>query len=60
MYRKEINNVLWSYGKKDGYYTINPEVGDNWELVDKLVAEAVKNIKSEKKAAAAAKRAARE
>ena len=60
LYRKEISKVLESYGKKDGYNTKYPEVGDNWELVDKLVSEAVANIKAEKKAAAAAKRAARE
>ena len=60
LYRKEISKVLEPYGKKDGYNTKYPEVGDNWELVDKLVAEAVANIKAEKKAAAAAKRAARE
>ena len=60
MYRKEINKVLESYGKKDGYYTINPEVGDNWEYIDSIVAEVVKNIKAKKKAAAAAKREARE
>ena len=60
MYRKEINKVLESYGKKDGYYTINPEAGDNWEYIDNIVAEVVKNIKAKKKAAAAAKRAARE
>ena len=60
LYRKEISKVLEPYGKKDGYKTKYPEVGDNWELVDKLVAEAVANIKAEKKAAAAAKRAARE
>ena len=60
MYRKEINNVLESYGKKDGYYTKYPEVGDNWEYIDNIVAEVVKNIKAKKKAAAAAKRAARE
>ena len=60
MYRKEINNVLESYGKKDGRYTKYLEVGDNWEYIDNLVAEVVKNIKAKKKAAAAAKRAARE
>ena len=60
MYRKEINNVLWYYGKKDGHYTKYPEIGDNWEYIDNLVAEVVKNIKAKKKAAAAAKRAARE
>lgn len=60
LYRKEISKVLEPYGKKDGYNTKYPEVGDNWELVDKLIAEAVANIKAEKKAAAAAKRAARE
>ena len=39
----------------------NPEVGDNWEYIDNIVAEVVKNIKAKKKAAAAAaKRAARE
>lgn len=60
MYRKEINKVLEYYGKKDGYYTKYPEVGDNWEYIDNIVAEVVKNIKAKKKAAAAAKRAARE
>lgn len=60
LYRKEIHKVLEPYGKKDGYRTEYPEVGDNWELVDKLIAEAVANIKAEKKAAAAAKKAARE
>lgn len=60
LYRREINKVLEPYGKKVDYRTEYPEVGDNWELVDKLVAEAVENIKAEKKAAAAAKRAARE
>ena len=60
LYRREIEKVLEPYGKKDGYSTKYPEVGENWELVDKLVAEAVDNIKAEKKAAAAAKRAARE
>ena len=42
------------------YYTINSEAGDNWEYIDNIVAEVVKNIKAKKKAAAAAKRAARE
>lgn len=60
LYRREIYKVLEPYGKKVDYRTEYPEVGDNWELVDKLVAEAVENIKAEKKAAAAAKRAARE
>ena len=60
LYRREIYKVLEPYGKKVDYHTEYPEVGDNWELVDKLVAEAVENIKAEKKAAAAAKRAARE
>lgn len=50
LYRREINKVLEPYGKE------YPEVGDNWELVDKLIAEAVANIKAEKKAAAAAKK----
>ena len=59
-YRKEINNVLEYYGKKDGHYTKYSEVGDNWEYIDNIVAEVVKNIKAKKKAAAAAKRAARE
>ncbi|MBQ2396726.1 MAG: hypothetical protein II304_06720 [Bacteroidales bacterium] len=54
LYRREINKVLEPYGKE------YPEVDGNWELVDKLVAEAVANIKAEKKAAAAAKKAARE
>lgn len=53
LYRKEIYKVLEPYGKE------YPEVGGNWELVDKLIAEAVANIKAEKKAAAAAKKAAR-
>ena len=60
LYRREIEKVLEPYGKKEGYSTKYPEVGDNWELVDKLITEAVANIKAEKKAAAAAKRAARE
>lgn len=60
LYRREIEKVLEPYGKKEGYSTKYPEVGDNWELVDKLIAEAVANIKAKKKAAAAAKRAARE
>lgn len=54
LYRREINKVLEPYGKE------YPEVDGNWELVDKLVAEAVANIKAEKKAAAVAKKAARE
>lgn len=58
MYRKEIDNVLKSYGKKDGRYTKYPEVGDNWRYIGNIVAEVVKNIKAKKKAAAAAKRAA--
>ena len=41
-------------------YTINPEIGDNWEYIDNIVAEVVKNIKAKKKAAAAAKRATHE
>ena len=60
LYRREIAKVLEPYGKKEGYRTEYPKVDGNWELVDKLVAEAVENIKAEKKAAAAAKRAARE
>lgn len=60
LYRREIYKVLEPYGKKDGYSTEYPEVDGNWELVDKLIAEAVANIKAEKKAAAAAKKAARE
>lgn len=60
LYRREIYKVLEPYEKKDGYSTEYPEVDGNWELVDKLIAEAVANIKAEKKAAAAAKRAARE
>ena len=54
LYRREISKVLEPYGKE------YPEVDGNWELVDKLIAEAVANIKAEKKAAAAAKKAARE
>jgi hypothetical protein len=54
LYRREIYKVLEPYGKE------YPEVDGNWELVDKLIAEAVANIKAEKKAAAAAKKAARE
>lgn len=60
LYRREIYKVLEPYGKKDGYSTEYPEVDGNWELVDKLIAEAVANIKAEKKAAAAAKKATRE
>lgn len=60
LYRREIYKVLEPYEKINGYRTEYPEVDGNWELVDKLIAEAVENIKAAKKAAAAAKRAARE
>ena len=59
LYRREIEKVLEPYGKEVDYSIEYPKVGDNWELIDKLVAEAVKNIKTEKKVSAMAKRASR-
>lgn len=56
MYRKEINNVLEFYGKKDGHYTKYPKVGDNWEYIDSIVAEVVKNIKAKKESGSCSKK----
>ena len=55
------NGYCFSMYSNDMDPSKNPEVGDNWEYIDNIVAEVVKNIKAKKKAAAAAaKRAARE
>lgn len=61
--RDEIAKVCEPYGTKESYRTVYPNVWDmkdGFELVDKLADDCVKNIKAAKKAAAAARKAAKE